>query len=131
MPHSSQAPAAQLAGSYLHPAFCNATSPSAFHQMTMSLFPALNISADRPAALSLVGQFLHCRVFQVVGAESEHTEKNAGLRLFLDQPNQITLIGHANIEIAVGRENDTVHAAFDEIVRRDFVSELNPFSAVG
>ena len=72
-------------------------------------------------AVPLVGQLLHHRIIQVVVAHPEDAEKDAALRLFLDQPNEIAFARGPDVEVAVGRENDPVDAALDEMFRRRLV----------
>ncbi len=82
-------------------------------------------------AVPLVGQLLHHRVFQVVVPHPEDAKENAALRLLLDHPDEIAFARRPDIEIAVGREDDAVDAALDEMLRRGLVGELNALGAVG
>ena len=62
---------------------------------------------------------------------AEHAEEDAALRLLLDQPDEIALVGDADVEIAVGGEDHAVDAALDEMLRRDLVGQLDALRAVG
>ncbi len=61
----------------------------------------------------------------------EDGQEDPGLLLLLDETDQVALPDHADVEVAVGRENDAVDAAFDELLLRDLVGEHEPLAAVG
>ena len=82
-------------------------------------------------AVPFVGEFLHRRILQIFVAHTEHAQKHATLGFLLYQPNQFALTRHADIEIAVSRQNHAIDSTFDEIVRRNLVGELNSFRTVG
>ncbi len=82
-------------------------------------------------AVPLVGQLLHRRVVEVARAEAEHGEKDAAAPLLLDQADQLGVARHADVEVAVGGEDDAVRAAADEVLFGDAVGELYPRAAVG
>ena len=59
-------------------------------------------------AVAVVGQLLHRRVLEVAHAEAEHGQEDAALALLLDQAHQLGLAGDADVEIAVGAEDDAI-----------------------
>ncbi len=45
-------------------------------------------------------------------------------RFLLDHRNHLVGSGHADVEVAVGAQHDSVRAAFDEVVSRNLVRQL-------
>ena len=82
-------------------------------------------------AVALVRQKLHRGVLEVPHAEAENGEKDSAVPLVLDELLETSPTADANVEIAVGRENDAVDAAFDEAFGRDFIGELNALASRG
>ena len=63
----------------------------------------------------MVGQHLHLGVLVVSRAESRAPRGTRRCpRRPLDEVVQLVLRGHAHVQVAVGRHDDAVHAAFDE-----------------
>ena len=61
----------------------------------------------------------------------KHAQEDAALGLALDQPDQLVLAGHADVEVAVGGQDDAVRALLDEVLDRGVIGELEPRAAVG
>src|SRR4029450_12988298 len=83
-------------------------------------------------AVAVIADGFHHRVVEVAAAEAEHREKD--LRIFgflLYHPLELSGAGDADVEVAVGAENDAVSAAFDEVVLGQLVGELNACTARG
>jgi hypothetical protein len=53
------------------------------------------------------------------------------LRAVLDQPGEIALARDADVEVAVGDEDDAIDAAADEVACGLLVGELDPGATVG
>ena len=80
-------------------------------------------------AVALVGQHLHLRVLDVAGAEAEDGEEDAVLALRFDELFELAVARRADVEVAVGGEDDAVVAAVDEVLFRDVVGELDARAA--
>ena len=52
-------------------------------------------------------------------------------RFLLDHANHLVGAGHADIEVAIGAQHDSVGAAFDEVVSRNLVGQLQTLATVG
>ena len=60
------------------------------------------------------------------------TERNTPVaRSCLNQSNKLILTRHAYVEVAVGRQHDTIDAAFDEVFPGDAIGELDSGTSVG
>ena len=60
------------------------------------------------------------------------TDRNTPVvALLFDQPRELVQARDADVEVAVGREDDAVDAALDEVLVRDLVGELDAGGAVG
>jgi hypothetical protein len=82
-------------------------------------------------AIALVGEHLKRVVLDVAHAEPEHAQEHAALGLALDEAGEVTLVGHADVEIAIGAEDDAVAAVLDEALDGRVVGELEACAAVG
>ena len=82
-------------------------------------------------AVPLVGELLQGGVLDVAHAKAEHAQEDAALGLGLDQLDEFILVGDADVEIAVGGQDDAVGAVLDEVLGGDVVSELDAGTAVG
>ncbi len=70
-------------------------------------------------------------VVEVASAHPEHRQENACLALGCDELHQRAVIGGADVEVAVGGEQDSVDAPLDERLFRELVGEVNALAAVG
>src|SRR5690606_23507641 len=77
-------------------------------------------------AVAVIGELLELAVLQVAHAESEHGEKRALLALLFDEPHHLRITGHADVEVAVGGEDDAIVAVADVVATRDIVREPDP-----
>ena len=77
----------------------------------------------------LSARSFHGRVLEVPHAESEHRQENATFAPVLDEILESSAAADTNVEIAIGRENNAVDAAFDEAFGGDFVSKLNALAS--
>ena len=91
----------------------------------------LQIVEIRVVAVAVIGEHLHARVLVVVVADAEGREVDAVVALLLDQLQQIVVAGDADVEVAVGGEDDAVVAAGDEVLFRDVIRELNALRSGG
>ena len=82
-------------------------------------------------AVALVGQLLHRVVVEVAAAEAEHAEEHAAVALMFDQLDEIVVVGNADVEVAVGGEDDAVDALGDEVLAGLRVGEGDAGPAVG
>ena len=98
------------------------------HEHAMRLVDRIEVGV---VPIALVRQLLHRRVFQVAGTDAEDREKHAALPLALDQPHQVVLIDHADVEVAVGGEDHAIDAALEELLARGLIREANARAAVG
>ena len=62
-------------------------------------------------AVALIRELLERRVLVVAHAEAEHAEEHATLCSLFDQAREIALIGDADVEVAVGHQDDAIDAA--------------------
>ena len=81
-------------------------------------------------AVSFVGEGFHGAVLGVGGAVTEHAEENAALGFFGDEFFQFFRAGGADIEIAIGAEDDAIHAFLDEVLLRLFIGLTNAGAAM-
>ena len=93
-----------------------------------SLADAVDIGID---AVAVVGQLLQLAVLQVALAEAQDGEERAAGRLLLDQLDEGVVAGHADVQVAVGRQDHAVGAVLQEVLPRLFIGELNSRAAVG
>ena len=82
-------------------------------------------------AVALVRELVHEGVFEVVGAHAERREIDAALCLLLNHLHKLVLVGHTDVEVAVGAEQHAVHAALDKILGRDAIGFANAALAIG
>ena len=82
-------------------------------------------------AVPLVGELFERGVLDVAHAEAEHAQKDVALRLGLDQLDELLCVGDADVEIAVGGQDDAVGSVLDEVLGGDVVGELDAGTAVG
>src|SRR5262245_65340328 len=81
--------------------------------------------------VTVVGEFFERRVLEIADAEAEDGEEDSALAAALDQLHEVARAGDANVEIAVGAEDDAVEPARDEVPGGDVVGHLDPAAAVG
>ena len=81
-------------------------------------------------AVADVGQALGHRIVVVAIAEAERAQCDARLALVADQGFQRLLVGGADVEVAVGGEDDPVHAIFGERLFGHRIGQLDAFAAV-
>ncbi len=62
---------------------------------------------------------------------AEHAQEDAALRLRLDQLDEFLFVLDADVEVAIGRQDDAVGAVFDEMLGGHVVRKLNAGPAVG
>src|SRR5204863_34312 len=67
----------------------------------------------------------------VVAAHADAGEIDAALALLLDQIGQSVGVGDADVEVAVGGEDDAVVAVRQEVIGRDLVGQLDSVAARG
>ena len=103
-------------------------SAAFLHQRLARLIDRVDIAA---VAVSVVRQGFHLVVLVIAHAESQAGQAHAALALFRHQPGQVALAGHADVQVAVRRQQDTVHAALPVILRRDLICPGNARAAVG
>ena len=78
-------------------------------------FPGLVERVDvGVVAVAVVGELLQLGVLQVAHPEPEDRQVHARLPLLLDQPDQLGVVRHADVEVAVGRQDDAVDPVLDE-----------------
>src|SRR5262249_56785820 len=53
------------------------------------------------------------------------------LRFGLDEADQVAIVGDADVEIAIGREDDPVGPFLDEVLGGNIIRELDARSSVG
>src|ERR1017187_659386 len=82
-------------------------------------------------AITFIGKFLHGRILQVAHADAENGEEHVAFGLLLDEVNQLILVGNTDVKIAVGAQNNTIHAALDEVAGGFAVGGLNARAAIG
>ncbi len=87
---------------------------------------AVDVSCD---AVAVLGQALHQRVIVIAAAEAEYRQVNTGLALALDDVLQLLEIGDADVEIAVGGEDDAVDGVGIEVLFRQCVREFQALAA--
>ena len=82
-------------------------------------------------AVPLVRESLERGVLDVAHPEAQNAEENATFRLGRDQFDQFVVLGDADIEIAVGGQDDAVRALLDEVAGGHVIGELDAGPAVG
>ncbi len=114
--------------------------PVSLHQFRIKLYLQLYILADRQkhgchllrqhllrllhtiyvgiVAVSLVRQRFHLIVFDIIRPETKHRQENPGLFFLGNQFLQLLLGGHADIQVAVRRQNHAIVAAYDKVFLR-------------
>ena len=75
-------------------------------------------------SVALVGDGFHEGIFVVVVADSDAGQVDSLLAFFFDDFDQ-RLAGHADVEVAVGREDDAIVTVRREIFLGGFVSQLD------
>jgi hypothetical protein len=70
-------------------------------------------------------------VVEVAAAEAEDGEEHAALALVLDALDELLVAGQADVEVAVGREDDAVDAVLHEVLAGLRVGEGDAGAAVG
>ena len=93
------------------------------HQHLARLVQRIDVSRH---AIAVLRQRLHQPVVVIAVAEAEHGQVNAGLPLGLDEALQLLGIGDADVEIAIGRQDDAVDGALVEIHLGQVVGVLQP-----
>src|SRR6185503_15318946 len=66
----------------------------------------------------------------VARTDAKHREEDAAGALLLDEPREIALVRHADVEVSIGCEDDAVDASLDELFLRDLVRERDSRRAV-
>ncbi len=79
----------------------------------------------RVIAITGIGDLLQQLVVVVAGAEAEAGQRHTAFALLFDQAFQLLEIADADIEIAVGRQQDAVDALFDIRLLRHLVRQLD------
>ena len=69
-------------------------------------------------AVAMLREALHQRVVVVAHPETEHRERDPALALARDVVLERVGVGEADVEVPVGGEDDAVHPAGDEVLRR-------------
>ena len=82
-------------------------------------------------AVADLRELLHQRIVVVAPAEAEDAQAHAGSAPALHQLMQRLLVHGADVEVAVGGEDDAVDAAGLEVLAGDGVGEADPLAAVG
>src|SRR5690606_13344504 len=67
-------------------------------------------------AVAVLRQRLHQGVVVVAAAEAEHRKVDAGVALTLDEVLEFLRIVDANVEVAIGGDDDAVDAALAEVL---------------
>ena len=80
-------------------------------------------------AVAVLRERLHQRVVVIAHAEAEHGEEHALAALALDIALQLVRVGDADIEIAVGGEDDAVDAIGIEILLGERVGLADALAA--
>ena len=70
-------------------------------------------------------------VLDVAHAVAQDAQEHAALGLGLDQPEQVILRRDADVEIAVGGQDDAIRPVLDEVLGGDVIGELDARAAVG
>mgnify|MGYP000004572824 CR=1 FL=1 len=81
-------------------------------------------------AVPFVGEGFHGTILQIAAAKAEHAEEDAAASLLRDEFLQLRRIADADIEVAIGAEDDAVDAIMDESGHRLLVGELQAARAV-
>ena len=85
----------------------------------------------RIVAVTLIGELLHRRVLEIAGADAQDRQEDAALSLALDQTNQLVLAGHADVEVAVGGQDDTVDSPSNVLLARRLIRQRDACRAIG
>ncbi len=99
-----------------------------FDEDFASLAEAVDVAV---VAVAFVGEGFHGAVFEVAGAVAEHAEEDAGAGFLGDEFFEFLRGRDADVEVAIGAEDDAVDAFGDEAGDGLFVSELDAGAAVG
>ena len=85
----------------------------------------------RVVAVPLIRQHLHRRILEIGFTDAEDGQEDPALALALDEARQFGLAGDADVEVAVGGEDDAVDAVLDEVLAGEIVGQLDTGGAVG
>ena len=82
-------------------------------------------------AVAGIGDALHQLFVVVAGAEAQRGQRDAALPALLDQALELFEVGDADVEVAVGGQQDAVDAAVDVALARHPVGQLDAAGAGG
>ncbi len=80
-------------------------------------------------AVAVLREGLRHFVAIVAFAEAEHGQIDAFLALSCDEALQLVLVGDADVEVAIGGQEDAIDAAFAEALLGERVRKLDAFGA--
>ena len=81
-------------------------------------------------SVSVVCQFFELAVLQIAGAKPKHCQEHAFGRFLFDQLDQRIVVSDSDVQVSIGCENHFVHAASDEMLLSQFVSQFDARTSV-
>lgn len=78
-----------------------------------------------------VGDLLHLGIPQVAAVEAEHRQEDPGFALLLDHRDQRGPVGDADVEVAVGGQDDPVDPVRDEVLLGGCEGQFDACATVG
>lgn len=79
---------------------------------------------------TFISQCFHRVILEIAGAVAEHAEEHTAARLLGDEFLQLLRATEATIEIAVGAEDDAIHAAFNDASHSLLIGQFDARTAM-
>src|SRR5437867_1914911 len=80
-------------------------------------------------AMPPIGKLHQEGILEIV-TETQHRQEDPALRFVFNESHQIVLIGDADVEVSVCRQNDAIHSAVDEVRNGHVIRGLDTGSAI-